>query len=90
MRIFLLLTLLLCAPGAHAFDYFESNREMVKRGVQAVLMCNGLFTSHRTLQQVFAQELAYMGPHIGTPEGGDYRIHQELKAVEVGGWKTGR
>ncbi|MEE4218636.1 MAG: serine hydrolase [Xanthomonadales bacterium] len=84
MRIFLLLILLFCAPRAHAFDYFESNREMVKRGVQAVLMCNGLFTSQRTLQQVFAQELAYMGPHIGTAAGGDYRIHEKLKAVEIG------
>ena len=84
MRIFLLLTLLFSAPLAHAFDYFESNREMIKRGVQAVLTCNGLFTSNRTLQQVFEQELAYMGPHIGDAEGGDYRIHRDLRAVEIG------
>lgn len=69
---------------AQAYDYFENNREMIKRGVQAVLTCNGLFTSNRTLEQVFAQELAYMGPHIGTAMGGDYRVHHELKAVEIG------
>ena len=84
MRIFLLLILFFSVPLAHAFDYFESNREMVKRGVQAVLTCNGLFTSNRTLEQVFEQELAYMGPHIGDAERGDYRIHRDLKAVEIG------
>ena len=84
MRLLLLLTLLLATTQARAFDYFENNREIVKRGVQALLTCNGLFTSHRSLEQVFEQELAYMGPHIGSAEGGDYRIHEDLKAVEIG------
>jgi len=66
------------------FDYFDANRAMIKRGVQAVLTCNGLFTSHRSREQVFAQELAYMGPHIGDADGGDYRIHEDLRAVEIG------
>ncbi len=30
------------------FDYFAHNRELIRNGVQAVLQCNGLFTSHRT------------------------------------------
>src|SRR5690606_31738415 len=53
-------------------------------GQQAIFMCNGLFTSHRTLEQVFEQELAFLPQPVGTPEGGDYRIDQELRAVEVG------
>lgn len=73
-----------CGAQATDFDYFAANREMIKRGVQAVLTCNGLFTSSRSLQQVFAQELAYMGPHIGTATGGDYLIHERLRAVEIG------
>lgn len=89
MRLFLFLTLLFSTTQADAFDYFESNREMIKRGVQAVLTCNGLFTSNRSLEQVFAQELAYMGPPVGTAAGGDYRIHEELKAVEVGTLENG-
>lgn len=89
MRLLLLLTLLLATTQARAFDYYESNREMVKRGVQALLTCNGLFTSHRSLEQVFEQELAYMGPHIGSAEGGDYKIYKDLKAVEIGTSENG-
>jgi len=80
----LLACLLPLAAPAQPHDYFEANREMIKRGVQAVLTCNGLFTSHRKPEQVFAQELAYMGPHIGTAQGGDYAIHRDLRAVEIG------
>jgi CubicO group peptidase (beta-lactamase class C family) len=85
-----LLTALACLTATTAiadnqpFDYFDANREMIRRGVQAVLTCNGLFTSHRTLDRVFAQELAYMGPHLGTAAGGDYRIHEDLRAIEIG------
>ncbi|NNF25910.1 MAG: serine hydrolase, partial [Gemmatimonadetes bacterium] len=50
------------------FDYWQYNREMIQRGVQAILLCNGLFTSNRTLDQVFEQELAYLRDPIGTPE----------------------
>ena len=80
----LLACLLPLAAQAQSADYFEANREMIRRGVQAVLTCNGLFTSGRTPEQVFAQELAYMGPHIGTAQGGDYAVHADLRAVEIG------
>ena len=42
------------------FDYFQANRTMIRNGAQAILMCNGLFTSNRTLEQVFDQELAIL------------------------------
>jgi CubicO group peptidase (beta-lactamase class C family) len=73
------------APAAEKFDYFSPNRDLIRHGVQAVLTCNGLFTSHRTLEQVFEQELAYLTSPVGTAEGGDYRVDRERKAVEVGG-----
>ncbi len=41
------------------YDYFSANRTMIRNGVQAVLMCNGLFTGERSLEQVFGQELIY-------------------------------
>jgi len=44
-----------------SYDYWHPQREMIRRGQQAVFMCNGLFTSNRTLEQVFAQELAFRG-----------------------------
>jgi len=71
------------------FDYFEANRLMVRNGVQAVLTCNGLFTSERTLEQVFEQELAYLSEPVGSVEGGDYRIDRQLKAVAIGGNESG-
>ena len=76
------------------YDYFATNRQMIRNGVQAVLMCNGLFTSNRTLEQVFKQELAYLTPDrftgaVGTAEGGEYVVDYKLKAVAIGGPTTG-
>ena len=71
------------------FDYFEANRTMIRNGVQAVLMCNGLFTSGRTLEQVFEQELAYLSNPVGTAQGGEYVIDHEQKAVAIGGKESG-
>jgi CubicO group peptidase (beta-lactamase class C family) len=80
----------LLAPAAgtaqqqETFDYWEPQREVIRRGQQALFMCNGLFTSGRSLEQVFAQELAYLPRPIGTPRGGDYAVDHERKAVAVG------
>ena len=57
---------------------------MIRRGQQAIFMCNGLFTSHRTLEQIFAQELAYLPEPVGTPSGGDYTVDRERRAVAIG------
>lgn len=73
----LLLSLAAIASASQAlpeYDYFSHNRLMIRNGVQAVLMCNGLFTSHRTLEQVFAQELAYLPKPVGDASGGAYRV----------------
>lgn len=72
------------AQQAERYDYWAPQRTMVQRGQQAVFMCNGLFTSNRTLDQVFQQELAFLRNPIGTAEGGDYNVDQERRAVEVG------
>ncbi len=67
-----------------SYDYFAPQREMIQRGVQAILQCNGLFTSNRTIEQVFDQELAYLNSPVGTAEGGDYTVDWEKKAVAIG------
>ena len=72
------------AGQEESHDYFEANRNLIRHGVQAVLMCNGLFTSHRKLEQVFAHELAYLKDPIGTAQGGDYLVDRDRKAVVVG------
>ncbi len=85
---FVVATLLLPAvAGAQqeeSYDYFRFDRDMIQHGMQAVLMCNGLFTSNRTLEQVFQQELAYLRQPVGTPRGGDYVVDWERKAVAIG------
>jgi CubicO group peptidase (beta-lactamase class C family) len=83
-----LLTLLVATPAAsqqrESYDYWQHQREMVRRGQQAILQCNGLFTSNRTPQQVFAQELAFFEEPIGTPSGGDYQVDRNRRAVAIG------
>jgi len=83
-----ILALLVPASGGaqqeESYDYWRFNREVIQRGQQAILLCNGLFTSNRTLDQVFAQELAYLREPIGTADGGDYVVDDERRAVAVG------
>ncbi|MCG8412977.1 MAG: beta-lactamase family protein [Pseudomonadales bacterium] len=72
------------AQQQETYDYWQHQREMIRRGQQAIFMCNGLFTSNRTLEQVFERELAFFQEPIGTAKGGDYSVIEELRAVEVG------
>ena len=72
------------AQQQETYDYWQHQRRMVRYGQQAVFMCNGLFTSNRTIEQVFAQELAFLPEPVGTPEGGDYEVDTARKAVTIG------
>lgn len=90
----LLLILPLSLPLAFAqqpseYDYFAANRIMIRNGVQALLTCNGLFTSNRTLEQVFNQELAILDDPVGSTRGGHYVVDNERRAVAVGGSGSG-
>lgn len=80
---FLLCTSLL-GQQKETYDYTRANRDMVSHGVQAILMCNGLFTSERSLEQVFSQELAYLPQPVGTARGGDYQVDWDRKTVSIG------
>ena len=84
----LTLSLLLSVPvGAQqqeTYDYWQGQREMVQRGQQAIFTCNGLFTSNRALQEIFAQELAYLRKPVGTAQGGDYAVDWNRSAVAIG------
>ncbi len=88
MKRFLAISVILISPAwaqqHDSYDYRQFNREVVWRGVQALFMCNGLFATDRTLEQVFDQELAYIPNPIGTAEGGDYEIDYARRAVAVG------
>lgn len=89
LRTSLLSALITSPTFASDYDYFAANRTLIRNGVQAVLTCNGLFTSHRTLEQVFAQELEYLSNRVGNVDGGDYQVHEDLGAVAVGGGESG-
>lgn len=68
-----------------SYDYWRFNRNLIRYGQQAIFMCNGLFTSHRTLEQVFAQELAFLRQPVGTADGGDYVVDRGHKTVAIEG-----
>ncbi len=82
--IALLVTLASIAPASLATDYFQPQRQLIRNGVQAVLACNGLFTSHRTLEQVRKQELAYLQRFSANTEAGAMRVDKKLQRVTVG------
>ncbi len=70
-------------------DWQQAQSRTIRHGLQAVLMCNGLFTSHRSLVQVFDQELKFLAPPRfegprGTAEGGPYEVDWAGRAVTVG------
>ncbi|MEM6765374.1 MAG: serine hydrolase [Bacteroidota bacterium] len=71
------------AQQEETYDYSRFNRDMVSHGVQAILMCNGLFTSERPLDLVLEQELAYSRPR-GSALQGKYSIDYDRKTISVG------
>ncbi|MEO0366333.1 MAG: serine hydrolase [Pseudomonadota bacterium] len=86
MRLWILVSVLFSAPVLAEFDYFGENRLMIRNGVQAVLTCNGLFTSERSLELVQREELAYLTQErFGGPVDQGLSIDRERKAVMVGG-----
>ncbi len=90
LRILVLMPLSLAfAQQPNDYDYFQANRTMIRNGVQAILMCNGLFTGNRSLEQVFDQELAYLADPVGSTRGGDYVVDTDKKAVAIGGGGSG-
>ena len=84
LSIMLLIPILAVAQQEETYDYWQHQRDMVRRGQQAIFMCNGLFTSNRSLEQIFEQELAFFREPIGTSEGGDYEVNWDRRAVAIG------
>ena len=84
LNIMLLIPILAVAQQEETYDYWQHQRDMVRRGQQAIFMCNGLFTSNRSLEQVFEQELAFFRAPSGTSDGGDYEVNWERRAGAIG------
>ncbi|MFY0629611.1 MAG: serine hydrolase [Flavobacteriaceae bacterium] len=89
-KLLLLFTILIfsthvtSAQQKESYDYSKTNREVIQYGVQAVLTCNALFTSNRTLKQTYNQELKYLRQPIGNSKGGNYTIDWDKKTVTIG------
>ena len=82
------LAALTCLPTmvAAEFDYDAANRMMIRNGVQAVLTCNGLFTSGRSYEFVRREELQYLRvPRFGGVVEENIAINATARAVTVGG-----
>ncbi len=86
-----LLALLLASHAAGAeFDYNAASRQMIRNGVQAVLTCNGLYTSGRPLELVTKEELEYLRvPRFGGDVTDKVAIHEAEQAVTIGGGAYG-
>ena len=65
------------------YDYLEPTDRLVTAGTQALMICNGLFVSERTLDQIYEQELKLDRMPVLPPR--QVTIDEERKAVVVGG-----
>jgi CubicO group peptidase (beta-lactamase class C family) len=80
--IFILLTLALSGQQtATRYDYNHANRAVVDAGMQALFICNGLFVSNRTMDQLYAAELKMDLMPLAPDQ---IKIDHQLKTVAVG------
>src|SRR5436309_11222373 len=67
---------------ATRYDYNYANRAVVGAGMQALFICNGLFVSNRTMDQLYAAELKMDRMPLAPPD--EIKIDREGKTVAVG------
>ena len=72
------------AQQQETFDYWQYDKKIIWRGVQAFMLCNGIFTSDRTKEQVIEQELAYVRGRANMTLDVAYEIDESVKGVVVG------
>ncbi|MEN7341315.1 MAG: serine hydrolase [Pseudomonadota bacterium] len=85
VRWLVVAALLTGSVAADEFDYFAANRQLIGDGVNAVIACNGLFTSNRPLSAVNAEELKYQrGPGRTRGERSALGVDRESQRVRVG------
>ena len=91
MRIFIVFFLIsgifptvTLAQQEETFDYWEDDKALIWRGVQSFMLCNGVFTSDRTVDQVIEQELAYVRGRAGMALDVPYEVDEANQTVVVG------
>jgi CubicO group peptidase (beta-lactamase class C family) len=82
-----LFTILFVHPAfpqqAGNYDYHQNARLLISYGTQALMICNGLFVSNRSLEQIYEQELKLNRMPVLPPSM--VRIDKARKMVTVGG-----
>jgi CubicO group peptidase (beta-lactamase class C family) len=71
---------------ATRFPYNLLNEAVINGGMQALLTCNGLFVSNRTMDQLYGAELKMNQMPLAPPE--EIRIDRERKTVAIGDGNT--
>lgn len=80
--------LVLSAAGIHGqqtatrYDYLGSNEALINAGMQALFICNGLFVSNRTMEQLYLAELKMGQMPLAPPNR--MIIDRERKTVAIG------
>ena len=64
------------------YDYHQSTEALIYSGMQALFICNGLFVSNRTLDQLYGAELKFDLMPLASPD--QIKIDQGRKTVAVG------
>jgi CubicO group peptidase (beta-lactamase class C family) len=67
---------------ATRYDYHLLNEALINAGMQSLFICNGLFVSNRTMDQLYDAELKMGLMPLAPPE--QIKIDRELKTVAVG------
>ncbi len=86
-----LLLLVLFAPSiawaqqSETYNFWQQSEATIWRGVKAVMMCNGIFTSERDPTLVREQEWAYTRNRPGVYENDEFGIERDKTLVTIGG-----
>src|SRR3989442_678216 len=64
------------------YNYHESTQALIGAGMQALFVCNGLFVSNRTLDQLYDAELKLDLMPLAPPD--EIKIDRERRTVAVG------
>jgi CubicO group peptidase (beta-lactamase class C family) len=86
--LFGIVVLVLSVAGIHGqqtatrYDYHASNEAVINAGMQALFICNGLFVSNRTMEQLYLAELKMGQMPLAPPN--QFMIDRERKTVAIG------
>lgn len=82
VALFLFVSVAAAQQTATRYDYNYASRALIDAGMQASFLCNGLFVSNRTLDQIYSAEMKMELMPLVPPE--QIKVDREAKTVMVG------